>query len=275
MANAVVPVCLAVGVGAAVIVCTCGNVIQKIVREAEEFFANNRCTNVQQELEKEARVWNGDQKAVVRFSFPGWPTEPMDRPKFWETLLGFGLSSPGLLDLLGGIPLPQRGVAVDLGSGLSQTAVQLLNHDWRVHCVDYSPKILEILKRSIQESFPREIAQQLITCCEKIEDYRFPSQVDLITATSSLTYCNPSKINAVLQNIFQSLKPGGYFVGNFFCSKYSNAQQKEGLRTMGAWLLKNETSVNELLSSVGFQVVTLQHGGEANPGSAVFICKKP
>lgn len=284
MSNLIIPVCLAGAVGAGILMCRCcASAKTKVSDFVYDFFETN--TDVQKEINQEAVRWRGHGQITIQHPVPGLPAGSYERLDFWSKVsvpsdpsqLTPGIMmAPGLPNLLM-FPIlflrAENGVAVDLGCGISDTAHTLLQYGYTVHCIDYSMPIIQHLTRMI--SSLTNDRERLRTWCGKIEDYQFPSQVDLITAVSSLTYCDPNKINSIFQNIFRSLKQGGFFIGNLFALRYASSAQQEGLREMGAWFVKNKQSVSQLLTQHGFKIDILEHGKSENPSSVVFLCHKP
>lgn len=146
----------------------------------------------------------------------------------------------------------QKGVAVDLGCGISSTAYNLLERGWKVYAVDSSIHVLSDL--SIQVSSLRKKwfeTGQLILISQNIETFEFPEKVHLVVATNSLPYCNPEKIQGIFSRIKNALLPGGLLVCNLYLSKHHQVQQ-----LFGAWTTKKSV-IEAIIRSVKFSYFTI------------------
>lgn len=119
----------------------------------------------------------------------------------------------------------------------------------------------------LEAGFGTLLHSRLRIVSSKMEDYNFPKNVGLITAQSSLPYCDPLKVEAVCQNIFQSLDSEGVFFANFF-NYPTNVDEETGryqemtcrLR-LGIWLSTPSLSVS-LLKNTGFSSLSYSIDGE-------------
>lgn len=167
-----------------------------------------------------------------------------------------------------------KGVALDIGCGNSESAIYLLQKGWTVICLDYSQEALTVMeKRATQINQEWLKTNQLMLTCSTIEDYRWPTKIDLVLASSALPYFDPLKIKAVMTNIYQNLNSGGHFIGNFFASKYVGSAM-DVTREMGAWFVSDKDTVGYLLAGHGYEVIECDKGSKQNPHSVVFTGKK-
>jgi len=149
----------------------------------------------------------------------------------------------------------EKGVAVDLGCGIDSTTFHLLNRGWKVYAVDSSESVIKTLeergKKWIEEG-------QLVLVNQSIEEFEFPEKVHLVTASDSLPYCNPKKINQVFLDIKGALLPQGVLVCNFF--PYENLLVDGALRYMfGAWMT-TKCVVERVVESAEFSSWSVKDG---------------
>ena len=88
------------------------------------------------------------------------------------------------------------GHAVELGSGISETAINLLHHGWKVTIVDFSPKVIEDMRELVNQWNPSLITNEKLTLvCQNIETFEFPQNVRLILATDLFLTVIQVKLN--------------------------------------------------------------------------------
>ena len=114
-----------------------------------------------------------------------------------------------VLDALEKFPVPLQ--AVDLGCGDGTESALLLERGWNVLAVDGEPAAIEHLMNKVSG----EKRARLQTQVAKFKDIVFPP-ADLIHASLSIPFCEPEHFDALWQKIVNSVKPGGYFAGQFF-----------------------------------------------------------
>ena len=113
----------------------------------------------------------------------------------------------------------EPGIAIDLGGGNSTLALALLQRNWKVIVVDPSEKGLHLLYVRAQLSGLGSIAKSnLSLVSQKMEEFTFPSNVDFISAQSSLPYCDAAEVVSLWKKIHHSLINDGYFAADFFNS---------------------------------------------------------
>jgi SAM-dependent methyltransferase len=158
----------------------------------------------------------------------------------------------------------QRGVAVDLGCGISTTTFNLLEKGWKVYAIDSSKSVLETLAKtasSLNESWIED--GQLVLVHDSIEGFEYPEKVHLITAIDSLPYCNPKKVTEVFLRAKDALVPQGIFVCTLF-SHDDPPMAKNMLRAMfGAWMTTKNV-VDATIKSINFASWSVEKG--TSPG---------
>lgn len=114
-----------------------------------------------------------------------------------------------------------KGVAVDLGCGISPTIFNLLERGWKVYAVDNSIHVLSDLSTQITAlKISCFETGQLVLLNENIENFEFPEKVDLVIATDALPYCNPKKIQEIFCRMHDALLPNGIAVFNLYLSNH-------------------------------------------------------
>lgn len=151
-----------------------------------------------------------------------WEKYQGDRSDFWAEFQGQNVApSVPLIDQAVRIQSYEgvHKVAVDLCSGITQSTLNLLEDGWKVIAVDSSQGILDQFAAKVRELGRDWIESgklELVHC--KVEDYKFPQNVTLITASDALPYCRPTAIYDIFRRIETSLSTTGLFVGNFFAA---------------------------------------------------------
>ncbi|MGP1310675.1 MAG: class I SAM-dependent methyltransferase, partial [Phycisphaerales bacterium] len=109
----------------------------------------------------------------------------------------------------------EPGFAIDLGCGEGRDSAELLRRGWRVLAIDGHDSAFEFLKR--RTDFPRAAKDpgRFETVVARMEDAELPP-CDLLNASFSLPFVDPSRFDEVWARIVQSVKPGGRFAGQLF-----------------------------------------------------------
>ena len=229
---------------------------------------------IYRKIESERQSWLEEATTIVPIPFFSGKT-PRQRKDWWGCSAKT-CASTGLNDWIDQTVPSNPGFALDLCCGNSTSGIHLLQKRWRVLCVDYAQEALSATcdrARTIDKQWLK--INQLQTSCCSIETFKFPTDVDLVLASSALPYCNPLHIKTIMQNIYRSLKVNGLFVGNFFALEYvRNPGEIYVTRQMGAWFIPNKESVVQLLKGHGYEVVRCEAAGQQDPLSALFAAKK-
>ncbi|PYE55957.1 class I SAM-dependent methyltransferase [Deinococcus yavapaiensis] len=117
----------------------------------------------------------------------------------------------------------QGGFAVDLGCGVGNDAVALLEHGWRVLAVDAEPEALMF----VRERVPNQRAEHLETRIARFQDFDFPP-ARLVNASLSLPFCDDADFPAVWRRLTASVERGGRFAGHLFGVRDSWANSGNG-----------------------------------------------
>ena len=147
----------------------------------------------------------------------------------------------------------KKGVAVDLGCGFGTYTFNLLDRGWKVYAVDSSSKVLETLATKVSTMGKNWIENgQLVLVNEKIEEFKFPEKVHLVTAVESLPFCDPEKINAIFLEIKNSLLPQGMLFCNFYSNYDNRIVQNVFKKMFGGWTTTKNV-VDALVESIDYK----------------------
>ena len=109
-----------------------------------------------------------------------------------------------LLDVLGLFAAP--GTAVDLGCGAGIDTLAMLDRGWSVLAIDAEPDAIERVRRRAGDT------PALETHRSAMEDVHLPP-ADLVWASYSLFFCDPTRFSDVWGGIRSAVRPGGRFAG--------------------------------------------------------------
>jgi SAM-dependent methyltransferase len=144
--------------------------------------------------------------------------------------------------------------ALDLGCGAGYSSTELLQSGWSVRAVDKLPQSIRLLQKlaNLLDKTWLE-TKQLTTVLATIEDYEFPTGVNLIIVSDVLPYCNPTQLRKIWDKIYSALDDeNGWVVGSFFV----RGGKGEFLWLMeGAWFIKDPDEVSHLLNAMSFEVI--------------------
>lgn len=194
-----------------------------------------------------------------------WKDYQHDRTELWDEFQSQHSTSGPLLSIVAKAITRlescniQKGIAVDLGCGISTTAFNLLEQGWKVYAIDNSNSVLETLAERVSDMGKSWIANgQLVLVNQAIEKFDYPEKVHLIIATDSLPYCDPKKINRVFLEAKNALLPQGVFVCNLF--PYLNPLVDNMLRGMfGAWMTTKNVA-EAMIKSTNFSSWSVTEG---------------
>lgn len=157
-----------------------------------------------------------------------------------------------------------RGKAIDLGSGVGNEAILLLNRGWQVWVIDENLKAIQLIK-SRSDITAQERLTTIIAKYEELNWSLLP-QVDFFYAAYALPFCNPQEFEKVWKQIKAKIVPGGRFAGHFFGLNYQGFDKQE----MKAMTFLTKKEVLELFQ--GFDIEYFQESekdGQSGTGRKI------
>jgi len=118
------------------------------------------------------------------------------------------------------------GKAIDIGCGVGNETILMLNSGWQVWAIDREPKAISIVKdrKGVRDS------TKLVSAVANFEEDAtwdaLPS-VDFISASYALPFCNRLSFDKVWVHVKQKLNSGGRFAGHFFGLNYRGFTENE------------------------------------------------
>ncbi|MES2121459.1 MAG: class I SAM-dependent methyltransferase [Chlamydiota bacterium] len=219
----------------------------------------------EQRIAEKAYTWKPDPRAEVHWAVHARMKHP-----------------PGLLvtRLLAEFDLEgvQIGSAIDLGCGSGIHTLDLLSRRWDVTAIDSNKTALAILEKRVQDlrracyQSDRPLQMGKLTPIQSpMENCIFPSDVDLVIAMHSLSYCNPAKMLTVWNRAHEALRPGGRIVASFARAPLLPLSSPG----VSAWHTE-PAIVDALLREKGYKVEFFSDGGRLllSTGNLMVIAKK-
>lgn len=120
----------------------------------------------------------------------------------------------------------KQGRAIDLGCGVGNEAVFLLNKGWEVWAIDSEHHAIQIINQRNDIKKLEKLATVVNTFEEESVWDDLPN-VDFIYASYALPFCNQSEFPRVWGHVKQKLIPGGRFAGHFFGLNYRGFPDQE------------------------------------------------
>lgn len=102
-------------------------------------------------------------------------------------------------------------LAVDLGCGSGNDALEILRRGWRLRALDAHPDAV----RRVIERVPAKLASRLETEVTRFEDLTLPPAL-LLNASFSLPFCPPAAFPRFWEMLLGALRPGGRISGQLF-----------------------------------------------------------
>lgn len=141
------------------------------------------------------------------------------KPDRWKKYYQEKLSQPPrqfVIDALAQIPKTQeQQIALDLGSGIGHETLLLLKNGFRVIAIDSQESAFKIMLERPDFKNYKPYLTTIIKSFEKLDFAAIPP-LDAIIASFSLPFVRPEHFDFVFSKAIDKLKPGGYFIGNFF-----------------------------------------------------------
>lgn len=99
-------------------------------------------------------------------------------------------------------------VAIDIGAGVGNDAKFLIDKGFKVTCIDKEEKSKEAIFSKIEDK------NNINFILEDFENVKL-HKADLIYSCLSLHFCNPNKIDNLMEKITTNIISGGFFVRKF------------------------------------------------------------
>lgn len=108
------------------------------------------------------------------------------------------------------------GLALELGTGAGADTIYMLENGWKVTAVDINSRSEEIIREKLKDVLSEEeINQRLTFRNEAFENLKLEkNKYDLVVGFNSLHFCGKNYFQTFFKNIVDSIKPGGYLIGN-------------------------------------------------------------
>jgi SAM-dependent methyltransferase len=115
---------------------------------------------------------------------------------------------------------PERGTAIDLGCGAGADTAAMLAAGWSVFATDAQPEAIERVRRRARDDAP------LTTVVSSMEEVDLPP-ADLVWASYSLFFCDPTRFPDVWRRIREAVVPGGRFAGQLLGDRDTWATERD------------------------------------------------
>ena len=182
-------------------------------------------------------------------------TPPTNRKAFWDTI--DYVSSPIPNELYTALKkcniddrCPMR--ALVIGRINDMAILYLLKSEWHVTVVDPSHNALSKLKSTCIQANRGALIKNLSLVHKSVEDYQFPSQVKLILAFESFSYCNPLQFKTLWTRAHHALSKNGIIAGNFRLRPATRDEENAERVIKGAWYI-TEPCLPALLEDQKYQ----------------------
>ncbi|MCS5711572.1 methyltransferase domain-containing protein [Candidatus Berkiella aquae] len=156
-------------------------------------------------------------------------SNPPPKNKYWEAYFKAKLRDPPTGFIVDGLNAIQQNspnkIALDLGCGVGHETLQLLQRGYQVVAVDSQAEAFEYMKQQPNILQYQGNLRTIVSTFEKLPFSELP-QVDLVIASFALPFMKTQDFNPTWQKIVEKIKPGGYFIGNFFAPDFSFFAEK-------------------------------------------------
>jgi tellurite methyltransferase len=116
------------------------------------------------------------------------------------------------------------GVAIDLGAGVGNEAIYMVNHGWIVYALDNQPKAISILqsrKDDVSALVPLQADFSQPTTWNRLPE------ADLIFASYALPFVPKEEFKGIWNSLCGKLPSGGRFAGHFFGTQFQGFSSEE------------------------------------------------
>lgn len=116
-------------------------------------------------------------------------------------------------------------IAIDLGCGVGHETLELLKKGYHVVAIDGQEQAFDYMKQLPNMPQYENHLKTVVSSFEKLNFAELP-EADMIVASFALPFMKPQDFNRVWAQVKGKIKPGGYFVGNFFAPDFSFFAEK-------------------------------------------------
>ncbi len=149
--------------------------------------------------------------------------------KYWEAYFKSKLRDPPAGFIVEGLKVIQQKhpgkTAIDLGCGVGHETLELLKAGYQVTAIDSQAEAFEYMRQLPNMHQYQGNLKTIVSTFEKLNFQAIP-QADLVIASFSLPFMKPHDFNRIWQQVVTKVKPGGYFIGNFFAPDFSFFAEK-------------------------------------------------
>ncbi|MEM7174641.1 MAG: class I SAM-dependent methyltransferase [Chlamydiota bacterium] len=175
-----------------------------------------------------------------------------------------------------------KGTVLDLGCGIGPNAIPLVVKGCAVIVIDKQQFAINKYKiREINSLLTYEQGfNRATTIVGDITEIAYPTSVDAVICVDVLPYLYPGQLRTTMQKIFQSLCPGGKFIGTlFFKPTETNTLITIGMQKMGAHFYLGKALAYAIITRSGFQIKQareqIEGQGQYQLHALEFIAEKP
>ena len=119
----------------------------------------------------------------------------------------YGLN-PAHSEVVAALEVVSAGAALDMGCSNGRNALYLAQHGFDVTAVDNNPDAIHMLRTIAEQEGLTNINAKVYD----LNEARLTEQYDFIACTVTLMFLDPAKINAILTNMQDATRQGGYNV---------------------------------------------------------------
>lgn len=149
--------------------------------------------------------------------------------KYWDAYFKSKLNDPPAGFVVEALNALQQNnpnkIAIDLGCGVGHETLELLKKGYHVVAIDGQGQAFDYMKQLPNMPQYESHLKTVVSSFEKLNFAELP-EADIIVASFALPFMKPEDFNRVWTQVKSKIKPGGYFVGNFFDPDYNFFQAK-------------------------------------------------
>ncbi len=177
-----------------------------------------------------------------------------------------------------------KGTVLDLGGGTGANALPLVAKGCKVTLIEKDHDVISTYISNEDQLFAqRYINLQNLQRAQTIEaditTSQYPQNMDAVICFDTLPYIPPSQLRATMNKIFQTLRPGGKFIGTiFFKPDQKTDPLINAMSQLGAHFYPDKAFARQIITRSGFQILqeqVLEEEDCFNANCLEFIAEKP